>query len=133
MIVFTITIPSMPKILNFSCANRMVNIQTKQGQKRHIPDVYYAPILKHNIISVGQLTKKWYDVILKGNDCFICDKPPSKMLIARVNMKKNIMYPFSMNYDRHDVSLAQKATYLEDFWLWHLRFGHLHFGGIKIL
>jgi hypothetical protein len=111
----------------------MVNIQTKQGQKRHIPDVYYAPILKHNIISVGQLAKKWYDVILKGNDCFICDKPPSKMLIARVNMTKNIMYPFSMNYDRHDVSLAQKATYLEDFWLWHLRFGHLHFGGIKIL
>ena len=34
----------------------IVNILTKQGQKRHILEVYYAPGLKHNLISVGQLT-----------------------------------------------------------------------------
>jgi hypothetical protein len=73
-------------------------------------DVYYAPGLKYNLISVLQLTKKGYDVIFKGNDCFIYDKPPSKMLIARVNVTKNRTYPLSMNYDRRDVSLAKKET-----------------------
>ena len=111
----------------------MVSIQTKQGQKRYIQDVYYALGLKHNLISVGQLTQKGYDIILKANYCFIYNKPPIKMLIARVKMTKNRMYPLSMNYDRKDVSLAQKATCSKDFWLWHLRFGHLHFGGLKLL
>ena len=22
---------------------------------------------------------------------------------------------------------------MDDFWLWHFRFGHLHFGGLKLL
>jgi len=83
----------------------MVNIWTKNGQKRHIPDVYYSSSLKHNLINVGQLTKKGYDVIFNGNDSFIYDKPSSKMLMSRVKMKKNRMYPLSINYDRHNVSL----------------------------
>jgi hypothetical protein len=88
----------------------MINIQTKQGHKRQIiTDVYYAPGLKHNLISVGQHTQKGYDVIFKGNYCFIYDKTLSKMLTSRVKMTKNIIYPLSMNYDRHDVSLPQKA------------------------
>ena len=44
----------------------VVNILTKQGQQRSITDVLYAPSLKHNLISVGQLTKKGYNVIFKG-------------------------------------------------------------------
>jgi hypothetical protein len=66
----------------------------------HIPYVYYAPGLKHNLIGVGQHTKKGYNVIFKGNDCYIYDKPPNKMSIARVKMTNNRMYPLSMNRDR---------------------------------
>ena len=55
------------------------------------------------------------------------------MLISMMNMRKNIMYPLSMNYDRKDVSFSKNETCLDDFWLWHFRFGHLHFGGIKLL
>ena len=34
----------------------VVNIQTKQGESKTISEVYYVPGLKHNLISVGQLT-----------------------------------------------------------------------------
>jgi hypothetical protein len=37
---------------------RMVDILTKQSQKRHIPHVYYAPGLKNNLICVGRLIQK---------------------------------------------------------------------------
>ena len=111
----------------------MVNILTKQKQKRHIPDVYYALGLKHNIISVGQLTQKGYNVIFKGDDCIIYDKPPNKRLIAKIKMTKNRTYPIFMNYGSQDVSFAKKATCMDDFWLCHFRFGHLHFGGLKLL
>jgi hypothetical protein len=95
--------------------------------------VHYAPSLKHNLISVGQLTQKGYNIIFKGNDSFIYDKPPYKMLIARVKMINIRMYPLSMNYDIQYVSFAQKETCLDDFWLCHFRFGYLHFGGLKLL
>ena len=65
----------------------------------HIPDVYYAPGLKHNLISVGQLTQKWYNVIFKGEDCIIYDKPPSKRIVAKNKMTKNRMYPLIMYCD----------------------------------
>jgi hypothetical protein len=84
----------------------MVNIHNKQGHKIHVPDVYYTPGLKDNLISVGQLTENGYDVIFKGNDSFIYDKPPSDMLISRVKMIKNRMYTLSMKYDRQDVYLV---------------------------
>ena len=38
-----------------------------------------------------------------------------------------------MYCDSQDNSYAQKATCMDDFWLWHFRFGHLHFGGLKLL
>ena len=75
----------------------IVNILTKQGQKRHIPNVYYSLGLKHNPISVGQLTEKGYSVIFKGEDCIIYDKPPSKRIIAKRKITKNQMYPLIMN------------------------------------
>ena len=34
----------------------VVNIVTKKGEPKTISEVYYVPGLKHNLISVGQLT-----------------------------------------------------------------------------
>lgn len=45
--------------------------------------------LKHNLLSVGQLAQRGYNVVFKGDDCFIYDKPPKKMLFANVKMEKN--------------------------------------------
>ena len=44
----------------------VVNIVTKQGEPNTISEVYYVPGLKHNLISVGQLTQNGYKVIFQG-------------------------------------------------------------------
>ena len=36
----------------------VINVLTKNGGKRYIPDVYFVPGLKNNLISVGQLVQK---------------------------------------------------------------------------
>jgi len=44
----------------------IVLILTKQNQQKYIPNVYYVPNLKHNLISVGQVMEHGYDVYFKG-------------------------------------------------------------------
>ena len=61
-----------------------VNILTKKGEKKYISDVYFVPGLKHNLISIGQLMKKGYNVFFKNDECIILDTPPKRQLIAKV-------------------------------------------------
>ncbi|XP_020272099.1 uncharacterized protein LOC109847272 [Asparagus officinalis] len=39
--------------------------QTKTGENMYISDVYYVPALRNNILSLGQLLKRGYDMHLK--------------------------------------------------------------------
>lgn len=39
---------------------------SKKNEKKNIPNVYYVPSLKHNLMSVGQLSQNGYEVIFKG-------------------------------------------------------------------
>ena len=70
-----------------------INVITKHG-KKSISDVYFVPSLKHNLISVGQLSQKGYRVIFEKNLCTIFDMPPSNLVITRVEMTNNRIYPF---------------------------------------
>ncbi|XP_020270923.1 uncharacterized protein LOC109846108 [Asparagus officinalis] len=42
-----------------------IMIQTKTGENRYISDVYYVPALRNNILSLGQLLERGYDIHLK--------------------------------------------------------------------
>ena len=77
----------------------VVNIVTKKGEPKTISEVYYVPSLKHNLISVSRLTQKGYKVMFQGQECVIYDKPPSKQLIAKVQMTRNELFPLIMNYN----------------------------------
>lgn len=48
-------------------------------------------------------------------------------------MEQNKMYPLVMKSDWESIMSANKENNLEESWLWHLKFGHLHFGGLSQL
>ena len=49
----------------------IITILTKQNENKSIHNVFYVPDLKHNLISVGQLSQSSYDVRFKGTTCTI--------------------------------------------------------------
>eukprot|EP00253_Pinus_taeda_P025679 PITA_25679 len=55
-----------------------VNILTKKGEKKCIADVYFIPGLKHNLIIIGHLMQKGYNVFFKNDECTILDNSPRR-------------------------------------------------------
>ena len=72
-------------------------------------------------------------MFFKNKVCTIYDKYPSKQLIGRVEMTKNRMFPLIIRNDLTNSLNAYKTKNLEQSWLWHLRYGHLHFGDLNLL
>jgi hypothetical protein len=59
-------------------------------------DVYYVSSLKHNLMSTGQLLQKGYIIYMEDNHCVIMDKIPSNLLIAKIQMTSNRMFPLTL-------------------------------------
>ncbi|CAL2258514.1 unnamed protein product [Prunus armeniaca] len=84
--------------------------------------------LKSNLISMGQLQEKGYTIIIQKGCCKIIQKGcckiqhPEKGLIAEVHMTANRM-------DNIQNCLSTKVQ--ESTWLWHYRYGHLNFFGLR--
>eukprot|EP00253_Pinus_taeda_P019137 PITA_19137 len=117
-----------------------INILTKKGEKKTMADVYYVPGMKCNLLSIGQLVQKGYDVFFENDVCTIMDRKPSKRCIAEVKMTRNRMFSLRIKVDLKDgveiAAVTQEAFQSEpkdENWLWHLRFGHLNFGGFNLL
>nr|KYP56458.1 Retrovirus-related Pol polyprotein from transposon TNT 1-94 [Cajanus cajan] len=98
-----------------------INIRLKDGSQNFISDVFYAPGLHHNLLSMRQLSEKGYNMQIHHGYCTLIDK--SGRFIAKVKMtpiayflRKFVMKSFIVpNND----------------WLWNMRFGHFHFSGLK--
>eukprot|EP00253_Pinus_taeda_P014181 PITA_14181 len=117
-----------------------VKIFTKKGEKKTIADVYYVPGMKCNLLSIGQLVQKGYNVFFVNDVCTIMDRAPSKRCIAEVKMTRNRMFPLTIKTDLKNkeviAAMSQEAFQSvpkDDNWLWHLRFGHLNFAGLNLL
>lgn len=105
-----------------------VTIQTKGNSTHTITNVLFVPDLKTNLLSVGKLQEKGYEIFIKDGVCQIQDAKLG--LIAQVNMKANRMFPLYL----HNITHSCLSTKLEDeAWLWHFHYGHLNFGGLKTL
>ncbi|KAH9735189.1 hypothetical protein KPL71_017659 [Citrus sinensis] len=68
-----------------------VAIQTKESS-HSISNVLFVPELKTNLLSVGQLQEKGYEISIKEGVCRIHDEKLG--LIAQVKMTANRMFPF---------------------------------------
>ncbi|GJV97012.1 retrovirus-related pol polyprotein from transposon TNT 1-94 [Tanacetum coccineum] len=100
----------------------------QKGKESTIEDVYYVPAMKSNILSLGQLMEKGYWVLMKNGKMLLKNK--EGVIIALVKMCKNRTFKLNLN------SVAQKclkADLSDKESVWHLRFGHLHFHGLKEL
>ena len=126
-----------------------------------MPDVYYVKGLKHNLLTIGQLIHKGYRLYMEDNHYVIKDLHPRNQLIEKVPMTSNHLFPLRIIPDMKGKTNTRAAFKVEiketvdplnkkvndsaDFqaefqteaqdesWLWHFRFGHLNFGGMKLL
>eukprot|EP00253_Pinus_taeda_P012253 PITA_12253 len=117
-----------------------VKIFTKKGEKKTIADVYYVPGMRCNLLSIGHLVHKGYNVYFVNDVCTIMDSAPSKRCISEVKMTKNIMFPLRIRVDlknKEVIAVVTQEAYQsvpkDESWLWHLRFGHFNFGGLNLL
>ncbi|KAI3708032.1 hypothetical protein L2E82_37034 [Cichorium intybus] len=102
-------------------------INTKQGNKR-IQSVYYVPELKHNLLSVGQLLQKNYELHFKENSCMI--KDPKGNMLGKISMSSNKMFP--INFKENNLFAFNLCTNKTSL-LWHHRFGHTNMGYLSYM
>lgn len=103
-------------------------IRMKDGGHQFMSSVYYVPSMKSNILSLGQLLEKNYEVHMKNLSLLLQDDHEN--VIAKVPMTKNRMFLLDI---QTDVAKCLKACVKDTSWLWHLRLGHINFGGLKLL
>ncbi|TXG52111.1 hypothetical protein EZV62_021280 [Acer yangbiense] len=105
-----------------------ISITLKDGSQNAISDVLFVPNLHKNLLSVGQLLEKGYDIRIHEGICTI--NSAQKGLIAKVKMSQNRLFPLLINSD----SLPCFSSVMcDENWLWHMRFGHVNFGSLKQL
>jgi hypothetical protein len=95
---------------------------------KNIPDVYYVPNIKHNLLSIGQLMAHGYDVNFHNNICTILNH--TKRLVAKIPMTKNILFPLEMRSGNMYACNISNVTETE---LWHYRYGHLLVKSMSLL
>lgn len=103
-------------------------IRLKDGTHKLISDVYYVPKLKSNILSLGQLMEKGYEILMKDRSLWLRDR--SANLIAKVMMSKNRM--FSLLIQTEEPRCLQIGV-KDPAWCWHMRMGHLNFRDLKMM
>ena len=86
------------------------------------------PGLTQNLLSVGQLIHKNYNVIFDDDKCNIIDK--RKGQIISIQMAPNKVFPLFMSFGQKN---ALKCENMDESILWHLRYSHLNFNDLKLL
>ena len=103
-------------------------IRLKDGSRATISDVFFVPSLHWNLLSIGQLSEKGLKIIIDNGICTIVNQ--KNELVAKVKMTKNRMFPLPL---QTDLIMSFSAVVMDTNWLWHFRFGHLNFNGLRLL
>ena len=92
-----------------------------------ISNILYVPNLKNNLLSAGQLQEKGYVIIIKHGAYEIYDS--TRGVIVVVQMSSSRLFPLKIE----TIQFCLVAEIKDPSWLWHFRYGHLSFGGLKTL
>jgi len=105
---------------------------TFNGTAFLIRNVYYVPELHKNLLSIGQLQERGLSILIKNGKCSIYHQ--SKGLIVQTTMTSNRMF---ILFDEGCTTPSPiddcLHTTADTTNLWHQRFGHLHYKGLKTL
>jgi hypothetical protein len=72
-------------------------IHLKNGEHQFITNIYFVPIMKSNILSLGQLLEKDYEIHMK-NRCLLL-RDDKKNLTAKILMTSNRMFLLNIQTD----------------------------------
>ena len=105
-----------------------------EGVNHLVTEVFYVPALRNNLLSIGQLQEKGLAILLQSNQCKIYH--PSRGLIIQSNMTANRMFVLLSNTQptrQETKEVCLQATTQDLALLWHRRYGHLSYSGLKTL
>ncbi|KAL6316867.1 hypothetical protein AAG906_022585 [Vitis piasezkii] len=107
------------------------NIRTfVNGIVQLITEVFYVPGLQNNLLSVGQLQEKGLAILIQHGKCKIYH--PDRGLIMEIAMSSNRMFILpAQKLLKEEICLSSLTE--DQARLWHLRYGHLSFNGLKTL
>ncbi|KAL8089889.1 hypothetical protein AgCh_039374 [Apium graveolens] len=97
-----------------------VVFKCKNGEEKLLRDVYFIPMLRNDIVSLGQTDGN--KVILEGEYLWVYDE--IGRLLMRVRRSPNRLYKISLE-ESAPMCLLTKAE--ETTWLWHTTMGHVNF------
>ncbi|KAI4345002.1 hypothetical protein L6164_012172 [Bauhinia variegata] len=83
-----------------------VSIQTKSGHVQSILNVLYVPNLKTNLLSIGQLQEKGYEIVIKNGVCQVKDDELG--LILQAKMTSNRMFPIYLQNSKLNCLVVEK-------------------------
>lgn len=95
-----------------------------------ILDVFYVLELQSNLISIDQLQEKGLTITIQKDCCQILHL--EKGVIAQSRMTGNRMFTLHTQSTYDDQNCLTSAIQ-DDTWLWHYRYGHLNFNGLRAL
>ncbi|GJZ84085.1 zinc finger, CCHC-type containing protein [Tanacetum coccineum] len=101
-------------------------LECKNKEQKIIPNVYYIPNLKNNILSLKQLRENGYKIVMQNNLLLLYGQ--DQKLLMRVKRSRNWLYKINLKVGMPKCLLANLENHT---WLWHARLGHLNFDSIK--
>ncbi|TQE03722.1 hypothetical protein C1H46_010696 [Malus baccata] len=95
-----------------------------------ITGVFFVPELKNNLLSIGQLQERGLAVLMQHGKCKIFH--PEKGLILETEMTRNRMFALIAHCPLKEQKCLTMTT-SDQATLWHCRYGHLSWNGLKVL
>jgi hypothetical protein len=102
--------------------------EAKTGEHQRLDDIYYIPRLTANIVSLGQLDEGGCPVHIDRRVLRIWDE--KQCLIAWVRRSVARLYLLRLKIVKPVCLVAQCS---DEAWLYHERYGHLHFNALPKL
>ncbi|MCO5573146.1 hypothetical protein L7F22_026912 [Adiantum nelumboides] len=100
---------------------RTITIQMSQGEEKDLSNVLLVPGITKNLISVGQIVEKGYEVKFNKDGCYVKN---DKGKVVAYGEKNERLFKLKMNAT-HNANFSSHSSSSSPLILWHKRLGHI--------